>query len=137
MARAEPKTRETGASVEEFLNSVADAERRADGFAVLEMYRRATGEEAKMWGPAIVGFGHRVIKYASGRELEWPVAAFSPRKTNMTLYVLDGSPGQARLLERLGPHKTGKGCLYIKRLSDVDAGVLERIIRDSVRAGAC
>jgi hypothetical protein len=137
MGKAEPKTRETGASVEEFLNSLGDEGRRADGFAVLDMYRRATGEEAKMWGPEIIGFGHRVIKYASGRELEWPVAAFSPRKANTTLYVLDGSAEQAKLLERLGPHKTGKGCLYIKRLSDVDAEVLERIIRESLERDGC
>lgn len=86
-----------------------------------------------MWGPAIVGFGSRVIRYADGRELDWPVAAFSPRKANLTLYVVCGSPNQASLLEKLGPHQTSVSCLYIKRLSDIDEKVLRKVIKDAVQ----
>ena len=131
MPKHEPKTRETGASVEDFLGSVENETRRADAFRVLEMYKRATGEEAKMWGPAIVGFGSRPIKYADGSEMDWPAAAFSPRKQNMTLYVIGSSPKQPDLLSKLGPHTSSKACLYIKRLADVDEKVLERLIKDS------
>jgi hypothetical protein len=131
MAKYELKTRETDASVEDFLNSVENKERRQDAFRVLEMYERATGLEPKMWGPAIVGFGSRLIKYSDGRELDWPIAAFSPRKQNMTLYVICSSPKQPRLLANLGKHSTSVSCLYIKRLADVDEKVLEQIIKDS------
>lgn len=131
MSKYEPKTRETDASVEEFLGSIDNETRRADAFRVLEMYKRATGLAPKMWGPAIVGFGSRPIKYADGSEMDWPAAAFSPRKQNMTLYVMSSSPEQPKLLAKLGPHSTSKACLYIKRLSDVDEKVLERLIRDS------
>lgn len=133
MAKAELKTRETSASVEKFINSATDAEQKADAFRVLEMFRKATGEEPKMWGTAIIGFGHRVLKYPNGRELDWMVTGFSPRKGTLTLYVLNGSPKQAELLEKLGKYKTGKGCLYVKRLSDVDEKVLADLIKDSVR----
>lgn len=130
MAKAELKTKETEASVEDFLNSVENDERRSDAFRVLEMYKRATGEEPKMWGPAIVGFGHRHLKYESGREFDWMIAAFSPRKANMTLYVICDSPKQPDLLAKLGKHTSSVSCLYIKRLSDVDEKVLESIIKD-------
>ncbi len=133
MAKAELKTQETEASVEEFLNSVENDERRADAFRVLEMYKRVTGEEPKMWGPAIVGFGHCVLKYESGREFDWMIAAFSPRKANMTLYVITDSPKQPELLAKLGKHTVSKACLYIKRLSDIDEKVLEKVIQDAVR----
>jgi uncharacterized protein DUF1801 len=133
MAKYELKTRETDASVEDFLNSVENKERREDGFRVLEMYKRATGLEPKMWGPAIVGFGCRMIKYADGRELDWPMAAFSPRKQNMTLYVVCSSPKQPELLAKLGKHSTSVSCLYIKRLADIDEKVLEQIIEDSFK----
>ena len=131
MAKFEPKTRETDASVEDFLNSLENQERRADGFRVLEMFTRLTGEKPKMWGPAIIGFGKTMIKYADGSELEWPAAAFSPRKQNLTLYVCPGTEKQKGLLEKLGKHSTSVSCLYIKRLSDVDAKVLENIIADA------
>jgi hypothetical protein len=131
MAKAVLKTQENNASVEEFLNSVENADRRADAFRVLEMYKRATGEEPKMWGPAIVGFGHCHLKYESGREFDWMLAGFSPRKANMTLYVICDSPKQPALLAKLGPHTSSVSCLYIKRLSDVDEKILERIIKDS------
>ena len=131
MPKHEPKTRETGESVEDFIDSVENETRRADAFRVLEIYKRATGLEPKMWGDAIVGFGSRPIKYADGSEMDWPAAAFSPRKQNMTLYVMSSSPKQPELLAKLGTHSTSKACLYIKRLADVDAKVLERLIKDS------
>ena len=132
MPKHQPKTRETDASVEDFLNSVENETRRADAFRVLEMYKRATGLEPKMWGDAIVGFGSRPIKYADGSKMDWPAAAFSPRKQNMTLYVMSRSPKQPGLLAQLGPHSTSKACLYIKRLADVDEKVLEDVIKDCV-----
>jgi hypothetical protein len=131
MAKYEPKTKPTDASVDDFINSVENKERREDAFRVLEMYKRASKLEPKMWGPAIVGFGSRPIKYADGSEMDWPAAAFSPRKQNMTLYVVNSSPKQPELLAKLGKHSTSKACLYIKRLSDVDERVLERIVKDS------
>jgi len=131
MAKYEPKTRETDASVEDFLNSVENKERREDAFRVLEMYKRATGLPPKMWGTAIIGFGTRPIKYADGSEMDWPMAAFSPRKQNMTIYAVNGSAKQPELLAKLGKHSTSKACLYIKRLADVDEKVLEHIIKDS------
>ena len=131
MAKYEPKTRETDASVEDFLNSVKNKERREDAFRVLEMYKRATGLPPKMWGTAIIGFGTRPIKYADGSEMDWPIAAFSPRKQNMTIYAINGSAKQPELLAKLGKHSTSKACLYIKRLADVDEKVLEHIIKDS------
>lgn len=132
MAKAEIQTRQTDASVEDFLNSVENEERRNDGFRLLEMYKRVTGEEPKMWGPAIIGFGNRKYKYPDGREMDWMVAAFSPRKQNLTLYVICDSPKQPGLLAKLGKHSASRSCLYIKRLSDVDEKVLEKIIKDSV-----
>ena len=133
MAKAEIKTKQTDESVEKFLNSVEDEQRREDAFTMLKMMKRLTGDEPKMWGASIVGFGERVYKSpATGREVDWMKIGFSPRKAALTLYVLNGADEQTRLLEKLGKHKTGKGCLYIKRLSDVDADVLEDVI-----AAAC
>ena len=133
MAKYEPKTRETNASVEDFLNSVDNKERREDGFRVLEMFKRITKKEAKMWGPAIIGFGNTMVKYSDGRELDWLATGFSPRKQNLTLYVHTGSDKQKELLEKLGKHSTSVSCLYIKRLSDVDTDVLEKVIADAYR----
>ena len=133
MPKQEPKTRETDASVEDFLNSVENKERREDGFRVLEMFTRLTGEKPKMWGPAIIGFGKTMIKYPDGRELDWPAVAFSPRKQNLTLYVSTGTEKQKKLFEKLGKHSTSVSCLYIKRLSDVDVKVLEKVIADAYR----
>ena len=129
MAKVEIKTKVNDASVEKFLNSVADEGQRADAFKVLEMMTRLTGEKPKMWGASIVGFGEHTYKSpATGREVDWMKIGFSPRKANLTLYVLNQTPEQAKLLEKLGKHKTGKGCLYVKRLSDVDEKVLERVV---------
>ena len=133
MAKHEPKTRETDASVEDFLNSVENKERREDGFRLLEMFARLTGEKPKMWGPAIIGFGKVMLKYPNGQELDWPAVAFSPRKQNLTLYVQPGSEKQKKLLEKLGKHSISVSCLYMKRLSDVDARVLEKVITDAYK----
>ncbi|MEO8573355.1 MAG: DUF1801 domain-containing protein [Pyrinomonadaceae bacterium] len=134
MPKVEIKTRETDASVDEFLNGVGDEQQRTDSFKIAEMMKRITGEEAKMWGAAIVGFGKRIYRSpTTGREVDWTKIAFSPRKAALTLYVLNGSAGQAKLLEKLGKHKTGKGCLYIKRLSDVDEKVLEKIVKAALK----
>ena len=133
MAKYEPKTRETDASVEDFLNSVENEERRADGFRLLEIFKRLTGEKAKMWGPSIVGFGKKALKYPDGSEHDWPIAAFSPRKQNLTLYVVCSSPKQPALLAKLGKHTTSVSCLYIKRLTDIDEKALTALIKDSVK----
>jgi len=133
MAKNELKTRETDASVEGFLNSIENEVRRTDGFRVLEMYKRVTGEKPKMWGPAIIGFGDYKYKYPDGREMDWMAAAFSPRKQNLTLHVICGSPKQPALLEKLGKHTTSPSCLYIKRLSHIDEKVLETVVNDSYK----
>jgi hypothetical protein len=133
MAKYEPKTRETDASVEDFLNSVDNMERREDGLRVLEMFKRITKKEPKMWGPAIVGFGNTIVKYSDGRELDWLATGFSPRKQNLTLYVTTGTDEQKKLLEKLGKHSTSVSCLYIKRLSDVDTKVLEKVIENAYK----
>jgi Domain of unknown function (DU1801) len=133
MAKYELKTKKSSASVEDFLNSIENEERRADGFRVLEMFKQITGEKPKMWGPAIIGFGDSKYKYPDGREMDWMTVAFSPRKQNLTLYVICDSPKQPALLEKLGKHTTSVSCLYIKRLSDIDERVLTALIRDCVK----
>ena len=133
MAKAEIKTKETDASVEDFLNRLADEQQRADARKIIGMMKNVTGDKPKMWGAAIIGFGNRVYTSpTTGREVDWMKIGFSPRKGNLSLYVLNGSADQANLLEKLGKHKTGKGCLYVKKLSDVDETVLEKVI-----AAAC
>jgi hypothetical protein len=130
---AEPKTKETSESVEDFLNEVADENVRADCRKISGFMSKATDAEPKMWGANIVGFGNRHLKYESGRELDWMKIGFSPRKQNITLYLNLGDDWNEDLLSKLGKHKTGKGCLYIKRLSDVDVNVLETIINQSIK----
>lgn len=127
------KTRETTASVEEFLNSIVDETRRNDAFTVLALMKKVTGEEAKMWGSAIIGFGSRKLVYESGRELDWMNVGFSPRKANITLYIMDGFAKYEPLLARLGKHKTGKSCLYIDTLENVDVNVLKKLVEQSVQ----
>ena len=131
MAKAQLKTRPNDGDVSAFLEAVADERQRDESFEILEMFRRITGEEPKMWGPAIVGFGSVNLRYASGRELDWPIASFSPRKGNFSLY-LEGYGRQKDLMAKLGKYRLGKSCLYIKKLEDVDRGVLEQLIRGSV-----
>lgn len=127
----EIKTKASDVSVVDFLNSVEDETRRNDGFRLLEIYERATGETPKMWGPAIIGFGEHKYKYPDGREMDWMISAFSPRKQNLTLYVICESPNQAELLAKLGKHAVSKACLYVKKLADVDEDVLEKLVADS------
>lgn len=128
---AELKTKPTTASVTKFLKAVSDKTRRDDCFAVLEMMREVTKEEPVMWGSGIVGFGRYHYRYESGREGEWPIAAFSPRKGDLTLYLLHGFD-TAPEMEQLGKFKTGKSCLYIKKLTDVDLKVLKQLVTKSV-----
>ena len=130
---AELKTKPTTASVTKFLNGVSDKTRRDDCFAVLEMMREVTKEEPAMWGSSIVGFGRYHYKYESGREGEWPITGFSPRKGDLTLYVMPGLDIAPELMERLGKYKTGKSCLYLKKLADVDPKVLKQLITKSVK----
>jgi len=130
---AELKTRPTAQSVAAFLESLPDENRRRDCRALVELMKKATGSEPRMWGPAIVGFGDYHYKYATGREGDWFVAGFSPRKNDLTLYIMSGLDRYEEELSRMGKHKTGKSCLYIKRLSDIDLDVLRDIVKDSLR----
>ena len=129
---AELKTKKTAASVAAFLGAIDDDTMRRDCLAVAKLMQKATKAEPKMWGASIVGFGDYHYKYPSGREADWFVAGFSPRKQNLTLYLMSGVEPYAALLRKLGKHKTGKGCLYIKTLADVDARVLEELVRRAV-----
>lgn len=131
MAKLELKTKATESSVDAFIEAVPDAQRREDARAVRAMMERVTGEPARMWGPSIIGFGS--YRYPCGKNWgEMCRLGFSPRKSELVLYVLTESDGQEALLARLGKHKTGKSCLYIKRLSDVDMSVLEELVRESL-----
>jgi len=126
------KTHVNDANVEDFINSVDGEIKRADAFKILEMYKVATGHEPKMWGPSMIGFGQYHYKSErSAQEGHWPLAAFSPRKQNLTLYIMPGVNDYSDLLDALGKHKTSKGCLYINKLSDIDADILERLIKRS------
>jgi hypothetical protein len=125
-----PKTTRTDASVAEFLGTVPDRQRQEDAEEVCELMREVTGLEPAMWGTSIVGFGEYRYRYASGREGDWPAVGLSPRKQALTLYIADGYDQYAELTSRLGPHTTGKSCLYIKRLSDIDRDVLRALIKD-------
>ena len=131
MAKAELKTKATEVSVADYIAALPEAARRADATALDALYRNVTGFEPKMWGPSIIGYGSYSYKYDSGREGTFCRAGFSPRKGAHVLYVLGGlaeSAPVAALLAKLGKHTTGKGCLYIKKLSDVDLAVLEQLI---------
>lgn len=132
MAKNELKTKQTEVSAEDFLKNIENENIREDCKKIAEMMEKATGAKPKMWGKDIVGFGKRILKYESGRELDWMEIAVSPRKDKVTLYILDDTDEQKELLARLGKHKNGKSCLHIKRLSDVDEKVLEEMIIKSV-----
>ena len=133
MAKAENKTKATAASVPKFLAGL-DAARRADCEALVAMLRKVTKSEPRMWGPSIVGFGSYRYTYASGRTGDWPLAGFSPRKQQLVVYLVGGfEERHASVLARLGPHTTGKGCLYLKRLDDVDESALRELIDRTVR----
>lgn len=130
---AEIKTKPTSASVESFINSVKDEQKRKDSFVILEMMKKASKEEPKIWGSSLIGFGN--IKYkspATGREVDWMRIGFSPRKANLSFYLMDIQV-HAVALKKLGKHKTGVGCLYINKLEDIDLKVLKGIIDASVK----
>jgi len=130
---AEMKTTPTKASVAAFLDAIPDESRRRDCRTVVKIMKKATNAQPRMWGPAIVGFGHYHYKYDSGREGDWFQAGFSPRKKELTLYIMSGFPRHAALMAKLGKYKTGKSCLYIQQLADIDLGVLEELIQQSVK----
>lgn len=132
MAKAEIKTKKTEADVEEFLDSVEDGRQREDSKKISAMMAKATGAKPKMWGASIVGFGERTIKSESGREVDWLEIGFAPRKANLSLYLNIGEGWDEKALSKLGKHKTGKGCLYIKKLEDVDEKILEKMIERSI-----
>ena len=128
---AELKTKLNNANVEKFLNSVPDSKKRNDSFAVLELMKKITKEEPKMWGTSIVGFGSYHYKYESGREGDMLITGFSQRKQNLTIYIMPGFERYTELMTKLGKHKTGKSCLYINRLEEVNLNVLKNLIKES------
>ena len=129
---AELKTKRNKGSVDAFLKKVPDEKKRQDSFVILELMKQATGQEPEMWGDSIIGFGSYHYKYASGREGDWFVTGFSPRKQNLTLYIMAGFDEYNQLLSKLGKHSTGKSCLYIKKVEDVDMDVLKELVKQSV-----
>jgi hypothetical protein len=129
---AELKTKVNDASVTAFLNKITDEEKRTDSFEILKMMEQVTKQKPKMWGASIIGFGNVHLKYESGRELDWFIAGFSPRKQNLTLYVTGSFNPHTDLLKKLGKHKTGVGCLYINKLKDVDKKVLKELLAQTV-----
>jgi Domain of unknown function (DU1801) len=130
---AELKTKPTGRSVNAFLAKIRDEQTRKDCRSLVALMRKATGAKPAMWGPSIVGFGNVTYTYASGRELQWFEAGFSPRKQNLTLYLMSGFEGSDALLEKLGKHTKSVSCLYLKRLADVDGTALRQLVDRSVR----
>lgn len=133
MAKAELKTKRTEASVDAFIDAQANEQLREDCRAIVGLMAKATKSPPKMWGTSIVGFGNVQLKYATGRELDWMLCGFSPRKANLTLYLCGGLERHKELLNKLGKHSMGKGCLYIKRASDVDMKVLKDLITASLK----
>jgi hypothetical protein len=128
---AELKTKKTDDSVQVFLDNLADEKKRRDSYAILELMREVTGAEPKMWGESIIGFGDYHYKYASGREGDWFLVGFSPRKQNLTLYMGCDIEPFSQLMNDMGKFKTGKGCLYIKRIDDIHLPTLKELIRQS------
>ena len=129
----ELKTKVNDASVTKFLNSIEDESTRKDCLEIMKLMKQVTKEEPRMWGASIVGFGSYHYKGASGREGDWMLTGFSPRKQNLTLYIIAGFDKHANLLKKLGKHSTSKGCLYIKKLADVDMKLLKELVSDSVQ----
>ncbi len=130
---AELKTRPTHASVTAFVNSIDDSGIKADAKKIAVMMRNATGKRAKMWGTSIVGYGTYLYSNTAGKKHEWPITGFSPRKQALTVYIMPGFSPFGALMKKLGKYKTGKSCLYIKRLTDVDEDVLQKLIDVSVK----
>jgi hypothetical protein len=131
---AENKTKQTTVSVTAFIDAIAEPKRQAAAKALVKLMQRATGEKAKMWGPSIIGFGSYHYVYESGREGDMPLVGFSPRKPATVFYGLSSAEASSALLPKLGKHTTGKGCLYVKDLADVDQKVLEEMVVKSVAA---
>lgn len=127
-----PKTQKNKASVADFLATIEDQVKREDCFRLAKMMEEITGEAPCMWGDSIVGFDTYHYVYASGREGDWPITGFSPRKQNLTVYIMPGFDRYTTLLSKMGKHKTSKSCIYIKKLDDIDESVLREIIADSV-----
>ncbi len=128
------KTTQTSASVEGFINKVQDEQKRKDSFAIVEMMKKASGEDPKMWGSAIIGFGNRIYTSPNtGRSVDWMKIGFSPRKANLSLYLSMDIQKHAATLKKLGKHKTGKGCLYINKLEDIDLKVLKGMIEGALK----
>ena len=130
---AKIKTTETSKSVTDFINSVSDEIKRKDSFQIIDIMQKQTGFEPKMWGPSFIGFGKYHYKYESGHEGDMPLAAFSPRSTSIVLYFSEEFENKYELLQRLGKHKTGKVCVYIKRINYKDVSVLKKMISNSVK----
>jgi hypothetical protein len=129
---AELKTKPNDKSVADFLNRVENDTKREDSFTILELMKEVTGVEPIMWGDSIIGFGSYHYKYASGREADWFLTGFSPRVQNLTLYIMDGFEDYDALLGKLGKHSTGKSCLYVKRLKNIDLDILRKMVEKSV-----
>ena len=129
---ADLKTKENELSVEAFLKKTTDEKVRKDCQDIIGIMKKVTGEKPKMWGPSIIGFGKYHYKYESGHEGDMCLTGFSPRKQSISLYIMGGAPGQQELLKKLGKHKAGKGCVYVKKLEDVDRSVLETLVKKSV-----
>ena len=129
----EIKTKPTSGSVEDFINTIEDAQKRKDSFMLLEMMKKASGEDPVLWSSSVIGFGNKRYKSpGTGREVDWLLIGFSPRKANLSLYLSMYREDYADALKKLGKHKTGVGCLYIKKLEDIDLKVLEEIIKVSL-----
>lgn len=131
---AEQKTKPTNVSIEDFLNTVEDETKRDDSFKLLKIMKEVTGDDPKMWGPSIVGFGEYHYKYPTGTEGDWMLTGFSPRKQALTLYIMAGFDMYDDLLSQLGKYKNGKSCLYVKKLADIDEKVLRKLISNSIEA---
>lgn len=133
MAKAELKTKENSGDINKFLNSVDNEQKRNDSFVLLELMKKITKEEPKMWGDSIIGFGNYHYKYESGREGDWFLCGFSPRKQNLSIYLMCNFDGLEDLLADLGKHKKSVGCLYIKKLEDINIKVLEKMIKRAIQ----
>lgn len=129
---AELKTQKTKLSVEAFLKKITEAQKQKDAFALVDLMEKATKAKAKMWGTAIIGFGDKQLVYESGRTLDWFVMGFSPRKQNLALYIHGAVEDRSGLLKSLGKHKTGKGCLYVQTLQELDLATLKKIIKNGL-----
>jgi hypothetical protein len=130
---AELKTKKTEASIEKFLDSIDDKNKREDAYTLLNLLKKCSGSEGKMWGQSIIGFGQNRLVYDSGRELDWFLIGFSPRKQNIVIYFVGSYIDKSTYLTKLGKHKTGKGCLYINKLEDIELSVFEQMVRDSLK----